>query len=527
MSFKVHRIQLQRVGLINDFNSSATGATGTIGPTGPSGFSTSTGATGPTGYTGFTGPTGPSGFAANTGATGPIGSTGYTGPTGTQGIQGFTGATGPIGSTGYTGYTGPTGTQGLIGSTGVTGPTGPGGSQGMAGPTGATGVAGPTGVQFPVGHTLFVDSVYGNDAAGALNPHSTPFLTINAALASAVSGDLVIVQAGTYNESFTMPDGVSLRGSGAQSVIIQKLNVVTNTALITMGQNCRCEDFTANLSSSANVNLIGVDFPSGTSINAKLRNSIWTITSTATGSPTIIGALSGGTSSTAYSSPNAIQRTTLNVISSSTGVTRGILVSGANRFAVRDIVVYARGTGTDIIGVETTNASAYAEIKTSTISGTLYDINRTAGDILIGFTDLRNNKANGNSFSVVTESSTTTFATVGNPSGNSTYYLVPGTSTINQLPTSPFEVPVPQNMILFVATIRYSGTIGAGVSVSMHIHKNGGASPVYTLALTTGQTSKVDQTKSVDFSQGDTYHVEFITVGNPSSGNFTATLGFY
>lgn len=455
------------------------------------GLNLGTGATGVSGYTGATGWTG------NTGATGPSGFSTNTGATGWTGVTGWTGSTGWTGNTGATGW------------------------------TGATGALGPTGVQSPVGNTLTVDAVYGNDTDAKANPYSKPFLTISAALSSASAGQIVIVNAGTYNETLTIPNDVSVSGSGAQCVVIQNLNVSQNTTLVTVGNNCRLENFTANLTTSGNSNLIGVDFPSGTSVTTKIRNSIWNITSTSTGSATVLGVRSAGTSSTSYTAVNAIQRSTVNVISNGSGICRGILVSGPNRFAVRDMVVYARGNGSNIVGIETTDPSAYAELKTSTISGILYDINRTAGDILVGFTDLRNNKADGNSFSVVTESSSTIFGVIGNLGANQTYYLVPGTVPLSSIPLSAYRIPITQNMILFTGTIIFSGNIGTGVSVSIHIHKNNSLTPDFTITLNAGETNKTNSTKSVDFSLGDTYHAELVTVGNPPAGTFSAIIGFY
>jgi hypothetical protein len=379
----------------------------------------------------------------------------------------------------------------------------------------------------PTGNTLQVDAVYGNDITAAINPYSSPFLTISAALSNVQPGQLVFINPGTYNETITIPDNVSVNGAGAQSVIIQKLNVSQNTTLITVGINCRIENFTANLSSSGNYDLTCVDFPSGTSITSKIRNSIWNVTSTATGSPTIVGAKSSGTSSTSYTAVNAIQRTTVNVISSGTGISRGILLNGPNRFAVRDMVVYARGTGSDIIGIETTNESSYAEIKTSTVSGVLYDINRTAGDILLGFTDLKNNKANVNSFSVVTESSNTTFGMIGNLGANTTYYLVPSIVPIGSLPASTFSIPFSQNVILFSGILKFTGTIPTGGSISLNVYKNADVSPSYSIVLNPGETTKINTSDSVDFSTTDTYSVRLTTVGNPTTGTFTSNLSFY
>jgi len=391
----------------------------------------------------------------------------------------------------------------------------------------------------PTGNTLFVDSVYGNDTLGALNPNSVPFKTISAALLSAVSGNLVVVNAGTYNETLTIPNGVSLSGTGAQAVIIQKLNVTQNTTLITVGSNCRVENFTANLSSSGNYDLIGIDFPSGTSITSKLRNSIWTITSTSTNAPTIIGVRSAGTSSTAYNPANAIQRSTINVISSSTGISRGILVSGPNRFTVRDIVVYARGTGTDIIGAETTDASAVFEVKTSTIGGTTHDINRTLGTMLLGATDLLNNDANGNSFTPAQAPASFQYGILNSLAANRRYYMVPGTiaeniaineSTVNPFSGSKtFPLYLSQDSIVIEISVTTTNVISVGQSITFYLYKNNTAPPVLSVTLNTGETQKSLTNQSAVFVSGDTIQATIETVGNPTGTNaaYSAVVYYY
>ena len=441
---------------------------------------------------------------------------------------------GKVGTTqnGPTGPTGPTGASGAATNTGATGPTGWTGPTGATGPTGSTG---PTGAQ-PVGNTLTVDAVYGNDAAGAAEPYTKPFLTIGAALSAASAGQLVFVNPGTYTESITVPANVSLNGAGAQAVVIQRLNVTSNVTLLTMGSNSRAENFTANLSSSSNVDLIGVDFPNGTVPTAKLRNSIWTVTSTATGSPTILGCRSSGTSATTFTAANMIQRSSINVISSSAGTTRGILVSGSNRFSVRDIVIYARGSGANIVGVETTDAGAFFDCKTTTINGTTHDINRTAGTIQLGFTDLVNNDANGNSFTTVTEPAHIDYGILGNVGADRTYYLVPGTVAVNSLnvDTNPtftasktFQIPFNQPVVVFSILIRYTGTIAVGQSVAFQVHKNGSSTSSLTVSLGPGETTKTLGTSSVVFATGDTIHTQCVTTGNPGSGTFYASVATY
>ena len=132
---------------------------------------------------------------------------------------------------------------------------------------------------FATGNTLTVDAVYGNDttAGTGLNRYSFPFKTISAALLKAVAGENVIVNAGTYNETLVIPDGVSMTGTGTQCVVIQKNDVTSDTTLITVGSNCRLENFTAKLNCTGNYKLVGIRFPSGTSITTKMRNSVWTV----------------------------------------------------------------------------------------------------------------------------------------------------------------------------------------------------------------------------------------------------------
>ena len=110
---------------------------------------------------------------------------------------------------------------------------------------------------------------------------------------------------------------------------------------------------------------------------------------------------------------------------------------------------------------------------------------------------------------------------------NHTYYLVPGTISVGSLPNAPFQVPCTQNVILFVSSISFAGTLGVGVSITLNVYKNNSVTPNYSIGLAQGETVKINSSKSVDFSAGDLYHVELITVGNPSTGTFSGSLGFY
>jgi hypothetical protein len=388
-------------------------------------------------------------------------------------------------------------------------------------------VTGPTGTVPQQGNTLTVDAVYGNDTTAAADKYRLPFLTIGSALSNASSGELVFVRPGTYNESITMPASVSLNGAGAQAVVIQRLNVTSNVTLLTMGSNCRAENFTANLSSASNVNLIGVDFPTGTVPTAKLRNSIWTVTSTAVGSNTILGCQSSGTSATTFASANMIQRSTLNVISSSTGPTRGILVNGSNRFSVRDIVVYARGTGSDIVGVETTDAGAFFDSKTTTISGATHDINRTAGTLQLGFTDLVNNNANGNSFSVSTEPAHIYYGVIGNI-GNATSFLSPGSIPFNSLPTTEFGLPFAQAVVVFEGVFRATSPLTGAQSAVFTLHKNASSNAAFiTATLDSNNQTIRATTTSEKIDTTDVLVVKLVTSGSIGQNPLFAAIATY
>lgn len=411
---------------------------------------------------------------------------------------------------------------------------------------GERGPPGEPGLPSRQGRLLRVDQLYGNDVSGALDKYINPFQTIMGALSNAVAGELVEILPGTYNEKIVVPDNVSMQGAGAQAVVIQQLNCTSNTTLLTMGSNCRVENFTANLSSANNVNLTGVLFPQGTIPTAKLRNSIWTITSTATGSNAIYGCYSPGTSTLDFFPANMIQRSTLNVISSSAGNTRGILIDNASRFAVRDIVVYARGSGSNIVGGEVTHASGILEIKTSTfggqttdVAGTAHDINRAAGTIFLGATDLLNNNANGNSFIPTQAPASLQFGIINDLGDDRRYYLVPGTVTpgnlTNEAKTNPYDVaksfPVgfTQPSIVIETLLSYTATLGANEAITFKLFKNSNTTPELTLTMTQADgTTKRLTTQSVLFGSNDILRATLDTSGNPSgTGGFSVIVGYY
>jgi hypothetical protein len=383
-----------------------------------------------------------------------------------------------------------------------------------------------------VGNTLTVDAVYGNDVSGTANPYVYPFLTISAALSNASSGQTVFVRPGTYTESITMPAGVALRGANTQTVTVTRTNVTSNVTLLTMGSNCRVEDMTFTLTSLCNVNLTGVDWPSGTPIVSKLRTAVVNVVSGGTGSNTIVGMLSAGSSATTYNAADATRGCTVSVDASSSGPIRGLYLTGSNWFSSRDTNYNIRGTGSNIVGVETTNAGSYASLKHSTVrggngTGTNFDINRTAGEILLGSVDLVNNSANGNGFSVTTEGAITHCGTTGNFTDGTTYYLVPGFVKQGDLPTSTFGIPVTQNMVLFSGTFQSSPAVPAGHSVKLTAYKNNAITDM-SMTIVAGATLASNTSQSVDYNRGDTFDFRMVpSGGNLNNYKFAASVAFY
>jgi hypothetical protein len=183
------------------------------------------------------------------------------------------------------------------------------------------------------------------------------------------------------------------------------------------------------------------------------------------------------------------------------------------------------------VGVETTNAGSYASLKHSTVRGgngeaTNYDINRTAGTILVGSTDLVNNSANGNSFSTTTEGAITQYGITGNVQNGTTYYLVPGFSTVNQLPTSNFPIPVTQNMIMFSGTFQSGIAVPTGQSVKLSVYKNNTLTDL-SMSLLAGQTLASNVTQSVDFDRGDLMDIRLVPSGGNMNTNFAVSFAFY
>ena len=388
-------------------------------------------------------------------------------------------------------------------------------------PANNTGTQGPAGT-VAFGNVIVVDQIKGTNA-GTIDGNAVQDIetAIAKVVASGRTGVTIWVMPGTYNISagIVIPNNTTLRGVTLQGCIIQRTGVVANTTLITMGANSRLEDFTLNLTSASNVELKGVYFPNTTSITAKIRVCLINVTSTVVALTNIVsGIFSDGTTTNpdVVLSTNAVQRTTTNVKSSTSGggIVRGWYFTGPLQFSIRDAVIFASGINS--IGVESINTSSFIIIKTATIAGGLYDIKQPAGltvqnsGIQLTATDLINANSDDNGFSVNIESANFSFSIFGN-FGNATHYLFPGTQNYNQLLTTPIGVPFPQNVIIF------GGMLSAVVPTTMT-----GSATIYLY----NSTSSTSLSNPTEFSSISINNATRVSIFNNKSSTFKKQINY-
>jgi hypothetical protein len=482
---------------------------------------------------------------ANVGASGTTGIysvfIGPTGPTGEQGIPGeatFTGATGD------TGPTGPSGNTGTTGTTGTTGSTGP---IGLTGPTGPTpNLAAPR-----LGNTLLVDAVNGNDSTAA--PGGTPYLTVEAAVAAAVSGDQIQLLPGTFNltAGITLPNGVAFRGASIQASKVQMLNVTSNTTLLTLGENCRVEDIGFSLTSAGHYTLKGIYFGGTANMTSKLRTITLTVNNSSansTGSSAVTGIefASTGDQGDATFTYNAIRAATIQVYSNGGGNKRVILVSGACKVSNRETNIYCAAPATSTstgsyVALETNNAGAAIQCRHISVSGpatsgsfTKSDCLQTAGSIQIGpGCDLINKNAGGLGLTVFVYPTTLWYGVLGEISFSAVNpaYLwigsVPSQVAQGKVVAYPNSTPGFYNFqqlgLMWGMSAQLQVSPGTGNTTTVTVYKNNTATP-FTLTFSAGTYPQklTYYASSVTFQMNDTLSVRIDYTGG--SGNTAANL---
>jgi hypothetical protein len=417
---------------------------------------------------------------------------------------------------------------------------------GCSGPIGATGPAGPT-ISF--GNVAIVDLVYGDNSKGSIG--GAPFKTIVSAIsaatgvASSSNPILIWLMAGihTLTSGITLPNYCSIRGLSVQACTLQ-LQTTTSASLLTMGEYCRVEDVTINLTctgSTDNLILEGIVFGGTSSQTSKLRVCVINVNNSTMGSSltnTVTGVKFSGTGSLNASvfSFNSIKGSTINVLSNGKGDKRGILVSGSNQMSSRDTNVYvAAPTNTSstgsYIGVETADATniGSAQLRTTTV-GIVYPSASqayTASDILqsnpsiisdptylaspgiqIGpGTDLVTKSAGGKGFSSYVYPTTIYYGLRGNISSAPNGYLWPGTQAIaagsfpdTGLPAAYYRMQQPA--LLSGMSASLNAAPGGTNTVTLTVYYLAALSSSSTAAIYTGYISTTTLTVSTGPSSG-------------------------
>lgn len=373
------------------------------------------------------------------------------------------------------------------------------------------------------GNTVIVDAVYGNDATGQRARFDKPFKTIQAALAAALAGDIVYIRPGTYNENpLTIPTGVIVHGASRGGVIIQRLNVVANTTLVTMGINSRLEQVTLRLTSAGHYTLIGITFPGSTAANARVRNCRVEVNNSGApgaGSSNVYG-LEGGPAPGFTRDWDTVRDCEVYVESTGGGSKRGLMLTTNGQFQISTTNVRVKKTGGGAgtyIGIESSGANASVFVNACIIQGDTADISQTGGSITLSATSLVNGTANGKSFSVEGPDGGPPWSIEGAVPAGATNYIRPGSA-----PASAVEIfeRIGKKRVLRGLQLRARVAPGGGKTTTVTARKNGVDTIVVATLSGPGGTSNSSGNVSADYAVGDDFSLKVVT----DAGNATADL---
>jgi cytoskeletal protein CcmA (bactofilin family) len=357
-----------------------------------------------------------------------------------------------------------------------------------------------TPVSFSYGNVIRVDAVYGNDTYGAVGTY--PFLTVNAAISAATTGNLVWVGPGTYTLTapLVLSNSVAIRGAGTQSVQIQYLNATTSFTMVTMNSNCRIEDVTLTFTSSSTLTsgaeYVGFYIEGSNVVSSKIRGMVLNMTNYNPGG-NVAGVLTRGDipAPEVPTSADTMRGSTININTSGQigGYASCVRVAGQNRVSERDMNNFLVGTncsGSRLIAKETVSAG-YLDMRASLIAATgtgltncsLAEISQTnvSSVIILSYTRLQYHSANGLGFTTA-QIPTNVVYTLYEPTGtwsagefNTAYYLTPGTQNVaTTITNSTFSVPfiVEQDCLLYGVYLNLNNPIINSGVMTADIYNN-------------------------------------------------------
>lgn len=373
------------------------------------------------------------------------------------------------------------------------------------------------------GNTLQVDPILGDDSKGAVN--QSPYKTINAAIAAAVSGNLILLSPGTYTETIILPSGVSMSGYSTLPTIIT-FDATSNTDLVTLTSNNFISNVTLKLTSSGHFQLRALVFPNSTAANSKIFACVITVdnsSASSIGTSNVYAVHSNGTSS-ATPGWQAMITCTIQCTSIGSGNKRGILCdTGANSFLTRNCNFTCTGTGSGTFyGAETNNSGAVARFRLALLNGTTSDCSSTLGQIQVGSCILQNSSTNNLPLYSVQLPQMFIFADPGSLQSNVTIYMRPGTATAT---TTPVYVRIPQNSVCRAISLQSVTGPGSTRTDTFTVYKNNVATSV-TSSLTGAATSNYYQSTSVGFLTGDKLSVVAVTSGGTTTTDIVVSVEF-
>lgn len=392
------------------------------------------------------------------------------------------------------------------------------------------------GTEGGTGRTLAVDQINGDDVVA--QPNGAPYLTVGAAVAAAVAGDLIYIGAGTYDlaAGIVVPNGVAIRGASVNVCTLRMLAVAANTDLLTMGEMTRVEDLALLLTSLGHHQLRGVVFPGTSSETSQLRvctvyvsnegasdvgiSNVYGIHATGTGQPTL--------------GVDAVRACNVDVGSSGLGKKRAVLVDGAGRINSRDVNYILRkvgaASGADYICAETDHASAVFRLRLGTLQGPVdgQDCSRTQGILQLGQVDLVSSRSNGLSFTTVLMPTLLLFADPGSMPNNATRYARIGTAALD---ANEVKIQTPKKAVALglSARLRIAPAVGTSVTVTVRRSTGGGASAAtaLTVTLNAGELAKFDLVHGVTFIEGDDLSMSVVTSGSTGAQDLDIALALF
>jgi len=377
-----------------------------------------------------------------------------------------------------------------------------------------------------LGNVCTVDAVNGINATASRG--GLPFLTITAALAAALAGDVVWVLPGTYAEAIVIPASVSVVGLDKQRCILDQTAIGVATDIVTMGVSSGITNMTIQGSALAVAfQLRGILFPNvaGT---ARVRNCAVSLTHTGGAAASGVEFSGGATSSSDFACL----------------IDNSILVSGSgaqNRFGV-----YIQSGGSTpviencLVRVNRSAGAVAGAYRAAEMSGTGVmtlregsyegpadangaDVSQTSGALAIDGANLVTGNANGFSFTATSGGNLTLYGDTGVLPISATRFFRAGTNTV-QATEVRLTSQAPRVARAITVTARVAP--GAAQSTAVTLLKNGVATTV-AATLSGNATTATSSNMSAGFAVGDTYSVREVNSVGSATADIQVAVEWY